>query len=83
MRRAVLPDQCCRWLSKVVGEVEHDLRVVTGSPFRVARLLATDDASCERKSRPCHDRWAHRDEFLVVKGDLSQVPGHVLKLRVT
>ena len=81
--RAVLPHECRRRLGKVVGEGEDHLRVVASSPLRVARLLAAEDATGESDGRPCHDRGAHRDELLVIKSDLGEVPRHVLKLGVT
>jgi len=71
VRGLVLPKQSSGGLSEVVRHVEDDLRVVTRRPFRVARLLAAQDASCKAQCGSSHDGWADRYEFLVVEGNLA------------
>ena len=78
----ILSRQRLRWLSEVVGDVEHDLRIVLCRPLIVARHWTVEDAPRKSQRRACHGRRTHWYELLVVERDLGDVPRHMLQLCV-
>lgn len=66
----------------MVGQIENDVGVISGSPVGVVDLGSTKDVTRKGKSRSGHDRRQHGDEVLVVQSHLGDVGSHVLDFGV-